>query len=92
MATTNCVNARAAQATKGASTYVTLSGAESLSILPLLTIGTSCNIASSNKTAYVDFIDSLGHVFRLKPVNMTASCDSSTPGILQPNEIITITH
>lgn len=92
MATTNCLNAKAYAAPNGVSAYVTLSGAESLSILPLLSIGTACTINSSNKTGYVDFIDSLGHSFRIKPVAQNKACDSNTTGILKVNEIITITH
>ncbi len=92
MASSNCTNIRAAQATKSQSVYVTLSGAESLSIMPLVSLGLACTISSSNKTGYVDFVDTLGHVFRIKPVNMTASCDSDTAGILKVNELITINY
>lgn len=91
MATVNCSNTKDYPALKGTSVYVTLSGAESLSILPLLETGQSCLIESSNKTGYIDFIDAEGHSFRIKPPEPVDSCDSDTPGVLKDNELITIT-
>lgn len=92
MATSNCVNIKAAPALRGQSAYITLSAAESASIIPILEIGQLCTIASSSKTGYVDFIDTYGHSFRIKPASPDRAVDSSTTGILGVNEIITITH
>lgn len=91
MATVNCTAIKNQPALRGASVIIELSGAESLSILPLLGIGQSCVIESSNKTGYIDFIDAEGHSFRIKPPEPVDSCDSDTPGVLKDNELITIT-
>lgn len=92
MATTNCVNIKPAPALRGQSVYITLSAAESASIIPILEIGQLCTIASSSKTGYVDFIDTYGHSFRIAPASPAVAADSNTTGILKVNEIVTITH
>jgi hypothetical protein len=91
MATFNCTNIAPSPALRGQSVYITLSAAESLSIIPLLALGQSCAITSSSKTGYVDFIDTYGHSFRIKPVSPEKSCDSNTAGIMKVNELITVT-
>lgn len=91
MATVNCTNKKDASALRGQSVYVNLSSAESLSVLPLLEIGQSCVIESSSKTGYIDFIDTFGTRFRIKPPEPVDACDSNTPGVLKINELITIT-
>jgi hypothetical protein len=91
MATVNATNTKDQPALKGQSVLVSLSQAETISILPLLVIGQSCNISSSSKTGYIDFIDTKGHSFRIKPPMPVNACDSNTPGVLKINELITIT-
>lgn len=91
MATVNCSNTVPSPALEGQSAYVTLSAAESLSIIPLLVLGQSCAITSSSKTGYIDFIDTYGHSFRIRPVSAEKSVDSNTTGILKNLELITIT-
>lgn len=91
MATVNCTNVRDCQAIKSQSAYVNLSAAESLSIIPLLVLGQKCIIESSSKIGYIDFIDTYGHSFRMRPEAPQKLCDSNTPGVLKVNELITIT-
>ncbi len=92
MATVNCSNKKDQPALKGQSVYVTLTQAESLSVMPLLAIGQSCLIESSAKTGRIDFIDTYGHSFRIKPAMPINACDSNTPGVLKINELITISY
>ena len=87
---TNCSNTKVSPALRGQSTYVFLSGAEAISILPYLSIGTQCTINSSTTVCFVDFIDTLGHVFRMKPRTPAGNCASDTPGYLKVNEVITL--
>jgi hypothetical protein len=91
MATINATNTKDQPALKGQSVNVNLSQAETISVLPLLALGQSCSISSSSKTGLIDFIDSRGHSFRIKPAMPVNACDSNTPGVLKINELITIT-
>ncbi len=88
---TNCTNIAPAPALRGASVWVTLSGDEAASIFPLLEAGQPCEIVSSSKIGYIDFVDTYGHRFRMKPAQPDKACDSDTPGILKEDELITIT-
>jgi hypothetical protein len=91
MATVNCSNIKASQALRGEAAIVTLSGAEAISVFPLLAEGQECLIESSNKTAYIYSIDRLGTSFKISPVTMNDMADSDTPGILKEDELIIIT-
>jgi hypothetical protein len=91
MATINCTNIKASQAIRGEASIVTVSGAESISVFPLLEEGQSCVIESSNKTAYIYSIDRLGTSFKISPVTMDDMADSDTPGILKVDELIVVT-
>ena len=86
----NCTNINAAPALRAQSVFVSLSAAESLSILPLLSLGLECTIESSTKVGYIDFIDLYGHSFRIKPAQPDKACDSDTEGLLKEDELITI--
>jgi len=84
-------NQKDAQAAKGQSVIVTLNAAEQASVLPNLTIGQKCTIASSSKIGYIDSIDYAGTSFEVQPVNMASYFDSATtPGKLLAAETITI--
>jgi len=91
MATVNCTNRVAQPALKGQSVRVVLNGAESLSILPVLVLGQSVLSESSTNTGMIDFIDTLGHSFRVKPIQPNKQFNSGTTGALAVNELITIT-
>lgn len=92
MATVNCTNRKDSQALNGECPTVTLNGAESLSVMPLLAVGQSCLIESSNKTAYIESIDTYGHSFKIKPAQLNLRADSNTTGKLKANELITVTY
>ena len=91
MATVNATNIKASPALRGQSAVATLSGAESISVFPLLAEGQSCHIESSNKTAYIQSIDRLGTSFKISPVTLNDRADSNTAGILKVTELLTIT-
>lgn len=96
MATINCSNTVAASAIRGQSVYVTLNGAESLSVLPVLAVGQLATIGSNSVTGYIDFVDTYGHVFRVKPVQpnkqFSSGSGATTTNTLNVSELITITH
>lgn len=92
MATVNCSNRKDSQALNGQAATVTLNGAESLSVMPLLQVGQSCLIESSNKTTYIESIDTYGHSFKIKPAQLNLRADSSTTGKLKNSELITVTY
>lgn len=92
MATVNCTAVKAAPASKGQGVVVNVSGAEALSVFPLISVGNLCTVSSSAKTGYIYSIDRLGHSFIVTPPRMPGRFDSDTPGVLKNNELITITY
>ncbi len=69
---TNCSNIKAAPAFRGQSALVTLSGPESLSVIPLLELGQACLSESSQAVGHIDWIDTYGHSFSVKPFNYSS--------------------
>lgn len=92
MATINCTNTKAQPAIKGQSVLITLSGAESLSVLPVLSIGDECLSESSQAVGYIDFIDEEGHSFRVKPAQPNFQFNSGETNTMAVDELITITY
>jgi hypothetical protein len=92
MSTINCTVTVAQPAYKGTGVRVILSGAESLSVLPVLSVGNSCSISSSSKTGLIDSIDTYGHSFLVVPTLPQNRFDSDTSGVLKVNDLITITY
>lgn len=86
----NCTNIRASQAIRGEGAIVTLSAAESLSVLPTLAVGDKCTISSNSKIGYISFIDTYGHSFIAIPESPAKRFDSTTNGLLAINELITV--
>lgn len=86
----NCTNIKASQALRGEAATVTLSAAESLSVLPTLAVGDKCTISSNSKIGYISFIDTYGHSFIVAPESPATRFDSTTNGILAVNELITV--
>lgn len=83
-------NTKAAPALRGQSVWVTLSAAESLSAIPLLEEGQECSSGSSSAVGYIDYIDTYGHSFRIKPTNMNTQFNSDETATLAVDETITI--
>jgi hypothetical protein len=92
MATINCTNRGASQAIKGSSVEIILNGAESLSVLPVLAVGQLATVSSNGATGRIDFVDTLGHLFRVKPTQPNLQFNSGTTNTLNVNELITITY
>lgn len=86
----NATNIRASQALRGEGVQITLSAAESLSVLPTLTVGDKCTISSSSKIGYINRIDTYGKSFLVEPESPAKRFDSTTNGILAVNELITV--
>jgi hypothetical protein len=95
MATINCTNQVAASALRGESVDVQLNGAESLSVLPVLAVGQLATIGSNSVTGYIDFVDTYGHRFRVKPVapnkQFSSGTGATTTNTLNALELITVT-
>lgn len=87
----NITNTKASQALRGQAAIITLSGAQAISVFPLLQVGQSCLIESSNKTVFIESIDRLGISLKVSPRTMNDRADSNTSGILKVNELITVT-
>lgn len=96
MATINCTNQIAAPAAKAQSVWITLNGAESLSVLPVLAVGQLATNNGNSITGYIDFVDTFGHKFRVKPVAPNKQFNSGTGGAavntLNATELITVTY
>lgn len=96
MATINCTNRKASPAINGQSVWITLNGAESLSVLPILAIGQLTTNNGNSTTGYIDFVDTYGHSFRVKPVQPDKQFNSGTgasgTNILNSEELITVTY
>lgn len=63
----NCTNITASPAYNGQSVWISLSGAESLSVLPLVEVGQLVTCESSTEIGIVDRVDTYGHKFRVAP-------------------------
>lgn len=92
---TNCTNVKAAPAYNGQSVWVTLSGAEALSVLPTVEEGQEVLCESSTLTGIVDRVDTYGSRFRVAPLQPNfAFCSFNTSGdavnYLKVNELLTI--
>lgn len=90
MATT--INQLASSALRGQSVIVYLNSAETLAKLSTITKGQKAVITSSSKVGYVSFVDYPGNSYEVTPVTPDARFDSTTtPGILNATEVITLT-
>jgi len=96
MATINCTNQTTSPAAKGQSVLVTLSGAETISVLPVLAVNQLVTNNSNSITGYIDFVDTYGHQFRVKPVAPNKQFNSGTGATsvnsLNSSELLTITY
>lgn len=96
MSTINCTNQVASPAPRGASTWVTLNAAESLSVLPVLAVGQLATNNDNSVTGYIDFVDTYGHKFRVAPVapnkQFNSGSGSAATDTLSASELITITY
>jgi hypothetical protein len=92
MATINCSNRLAQPAIKGQSVLITLNAAESASVLPVLAVGQAATSATSTATGIIDFVDTLGHQFRVKPIQQNTQINSGTTNTMANLELITITY
>lgn len=92
MATINCTNRVASPAFKGQSVWVKLNGAESLSVLPVLAVGQLATNNGNSSTGYIDYIDTYGHSFRVKPVQPDKQFNSGETTTLAVSELITVTY
>jgi hypothetical protein len=96
MATINATNLVASPAFRGQSVWVTLSQAESISVLPVLANGQLATNNGNSAVGYIDFVDTYGHKFRVSPVapNTQFNSGSGAAGTntLNVNELITITY
>lgn len=88
---TSCTNQTKAQAFNGQAALVTLNSTDAAAILPTLVAGRQATCGSSSKIGYVSNPDKLGCTFEVVPVNQASRFDSSsTPGILNSGETITL--
>lgn len=96
MATINCTNITPSPAYRGESVWITLSHAESISVLPVLAKGQLATNNGNSATGYIDFIDTYGHKFRVAPVapNTQFNSGSGAAGAntLNSSELITVTY
>ena len=77
---------------KGQAAIVTLNVGDSLTILPRLKIGQQCEVSSSSNLGTIASVDYKGNTFKVSPAQPNLRFDSSsTPGILNTTETITIT-
>lgn len=96
MATINATNQIASPAAKGQSVWVTLNGAESISVLPVLAKGQLVTNNGNSVTGRIDFVDTYGHKFRVKPVQPDKKFNSGSgaagTNILNSLELLTVTY
>ena len=92
MATINATNQVASSAIRGESVIVTLNGAESLSVLPVLALGQLVTNNSNSVTGYIDVIDPYGHTFSVGPVQQDKQFNTGTTNTLAAAELLTITY
>lgn len=84
-------NQTASPAQRGQTVKVTLSGAEALSKLPLLSIGQRAAVVTGGSYGYISRIDTYGNSFFVSPRLLSTNLASSaTPGILPASELINI--
>lgn len=92
MATINCTNRVTYPANPSQSVMITLNGAESISVLPVLAVGQLATNNSNSVTGYIDFVDNRGHQFRVKPVAPNKQFNTGNTNTLNALELITITY
>lgn len=92
MATINCTNRVAQPAIESQSVLITLNGAESLSVLPVLAVGQTAVVGSNSAAGVIDFVDRYGHQFRVKPVQPNLQFNSGETNTMAVNELITVTY
>lgn len=96
MATINCTNRTSSPALPGQSVWITLNGAESLSVLPVLAVDQLVTNNGNGTTGYIDFVDTKGHKFRVKPVapdkQFNSGSGSAGTNTLNALELITVTY
>lgn len=96
MATINCTNQTASPAVRGSSVWITLNNGESLSVLPVLAIGQLATNNGNSATGYIDFVDTYGHKFRVKPkqpnTQFNSGSGASGTNTLNASELITVTY
>lgn len=92
MATINCTNQKAAIALEGQSVVVTLSAAESLSVLPVLAEGQAVTNNSNSAKGIIASVDAYGHSFKVKPVQPNTQFNTGTTGKLAEAELLTVTY
>lgn len=90
MATT--INQINSPALKGQSVQIYLNSAETLAKLSAITIGQKAVVTSSSKVGYVCSVDYRGNSYEVTPETPATQFDSTTtPGVLNANETITLT-
>jgi len=92
MATINATNRLAQPAQRGQSVLITLNAAESASVLPVLAVGQAATCSSSAATGIIDFVDTYGHQFRVKPIQPNTKFNSGITNTMNDLELITITY
>lgn len=96
MASINCTNRIASPAFRGDSPMITLNAAESASVLPVLAVGQTASVSSSGATGVIDFVDTFGHQFRVKPIapnkQFNSGSGSAAIDTLSALELVTITY
>lgn len=96
MATINCTNQKAASAVRGQSVWITLNGPESLSVLPVLAVGQAVTNNGNSATGTIDYVDTYGHSFKVKPIQpdkqFNSGTGASSTDILNSGELITVTY
>ena len=84
-------NQTASPALRGQCPQVTLTQAAADAYISTLAVGTLCTLGSSTKKGYILSVDTIGHTFIVRPIYPFTLLDSTTtPGILNVSEVITI--
>ncbi len=83
-------NQIASSALRGENPTVSLNASDAANVLPTLTVGQKCTISSSGRIGYISEIPFQGNIFLVRPVDMGARFDSTSPSILAAAETITI--
>ena len=84
-------NQISSSALKGEHPTVSLNASDAANVLPTLTVGQKCTLSSSGNVGYISEIPFNGNIFLMRPTTMASRLESSsTPGILNATESITI--
>lgn len=83
-------NQTAAHVFAGASVLITLSSTESVSKLPLLSVGMKCTLGSNSNVGYISSVDAKGHSFRIQPTSKEKTIDGIGSNNVTVGEIIQI--